>query len=294
MQILTSFAVNSSFNTRRYHMHITKVVMVIYMVMLGVVSSTWAQITTYQYSSTNQLVKMQQADCTHITYTYDANGNRTERIVQPCPEISGAVVDADGNGIEGVALQGLPGNPTTGITGFYNVQVEPGWSGAVTPQKADYSFEPLERTYTNLAADQSEQNYIGVLPRYTLTIEIVGKGTVSGDGGLECPDLCSQEFDKHTLVAFSALPAEGFVFESCTQAECDASGYGSLTITADTTVTVTFVPDPTITPTPTQPPGPTPTPTAPKPVPEPGTMLLLGIGLLALLAGFAVRKITRR
>ncbi|MBK9210202.1 MAG: hypothetical protein IPL71_18675 [Anaerolineales bacterium] len=34
-----------------------------------------------------------------------------------------------------------------------------GWSGAVTPSKPGYGFTPAKRIYSNLAADQTDQNY---------------------------------------------------------------------------------------------------------------------------------------
>ena len=206
--------------------------------------------------------------------------------MQPCPKISGYVLTPEAFGIAGVVLNGLPGNPSTDNTGFYSVQVEPSWSGMVTPQKEDYTFEPVECSYENLTVDQTMQNYTGVLPQYTLTVEISGEGRVEGDGGIDCPDVCSQTFDKNTIVTFSALPADGFIFDNCPEAQCNDTGDCSLKIMDDSTITVAFIPDPTITPTPTEAPKPTPTPSGtstPDPVPEPGTMILLGLGLIGLL-----------
>jgi hypothetical protein len=51
------------------------------------------------------------------------------------------------------------GSDTTDDAGFYEVWVDYGWSGTVTPDKANYTFDPNGQTYTNVTADQTEQNY---------------------------------------------------------------------------------------------------------------------------------------
>ena len=48
---------------------------------------------------------------------------------------------------------------TTDVNGYYEVWVDYNWSGTVTPSKADYTFEPTSRAYTNVLADQTDQNY---------------------------------------------------------------------------------------------------------------------------------------
>lgn len=74
--------------------------------------------------------------------------------------ISGTV-QANGAGLAGVSLNGLPGNPTTNSSGFYSAAVPQGWSGTVTPQKTGYTFTPATRTYTSVTSNQSSQNYTG-------------------------------------------------------------------------------------------------------------------------------------
>lgn len=75
--------------------------------------------------------------------------------------VSGRVVDGSGVPIAGVQLAGLPGDPTTDPNGNYSATVTHGWSGTATPTKADYSFVPASRTYTNVGGGQSEQDYTG-------------------------------------------------------------------------------------------------------------------------------------
>jgi C1A family cysteine protease len=78
-------------------------------------------------------------------------------------------VTLDGTGFDGVTMNGLPGNPVTSGGGLYSAIVDYGWSGKVTPMKSAYGFEPNDRTYTNVAADQSEQDYSGKLLTYIIS-----------------------------------------------------------------------------------------------------------------------------
>ncbi len=73
--------------------------------------------------------------------------------------LSGRVHTADGTGLGGVALTGLPGTPSTADDGSYAADVPYNWSGTVTPTKAGCAFTPPTRTYTNVIADQQDQDY---------------------------------------------------------------------------------------------------------------------------------------
>ena len=56
----------------------------------------------------------------------------------------------------------LPGgSTTTDGTGKYIFPVPAGWSGTVTPSKAGYTFSPVNRSYSNVTADQLGKNYTG-------------------------------------------------------------------------------------------------------------------------------------
>ncbi len=68
--------------------------------------------------------------------------------------ISGAVGTLDG-----VTMNGLPGNPITSGGGLYSATVDYGWSGTVTPTKNEYKFSPTQRAYSNVTSDQTSQDY---------------------------------------------------------------------------------------------------------------------------------------
>lgn len=64
--------------------------------------------------------------------------------------IEGVLVDADNGG----------GDDITDINGFYEMSVAYNWSGAITPTKKYYTFAPNWRSYTNVEANEQDQNYI--------------------------------------------------------------------------------------------------------------------------------------
>jgi outer membrane protein assembly factor BamB len=80
------------------------------------------------------------------------------------PVISGIVADANGTALAGVVVTADNGgtSDTTDANGFYEVIVPQGWWGTVTPEKAFWFFEPGSRSYENLTADISNQDYGGV------------------------------------------------------------------------------------------------------------------------------------
>ena len=51
------------------------------------------------------------------------------------------------------------GSTTANSSGAYSFSVSPGWSGTVTPSRTGYSFSPTSRTYTNVTANQSAQDF---------------------------------------------------------------------------------------------------------------------------------------
>ncbi len=64
-------------------------------------------------------------------------------------------------GVDGVIMNGLPGNTVTSSGGLYSAVVPYGWNGIVAPTKAGYNFNPPHRTYTKLITDQNAQDYTG-------------------------------------------------------------------------------------------------------------------------------------
>ena len=87
--------------------------------------------------------------------------------------ISGTV-----DGMEDVVMNGLPGNPVTGMNGTYSVTVEYGWSGTVIPEKEGYTFSPDSKPYGYITRDQTNQNYTSTEITYTISGSVGEEGVV--------------------------------------------------------------------------------------------------------------------
>jgi hypothetical protein len=61
------------------------------------------------------------------------------------------------------------GSWLTDANGYYEVVVDYNWSGVVTPTKYAYAFDEPNIVYTNVLADQNEQDYIGRLLTFAIS-----------------------------------------------------------------------------------------------------------------------------
>jgi hypothetical protein len=83
-------------------------------------------------------------------------------IPQPAtvPVIYGYVLDSNATPLADVNLSAGNGwFDVTDANGYYEIPVHYGWSGTITPGKADYTFEPNGILYSNVTADIADQNY---------------------------------------------------------------------------------------------------------------------------------------
>src|SRR5207253_3023844 len=78
------------------------------------------------------------------------------------PIISGRVLSTNGTPVSFVTLRAGSGllPAVTDASGQYSLEVPPGWSGTITPSKGIAVFIPTSRSYANLSADATNQNYI--------------------------------------------------------------------------------------------------------------------------------------
>ena len=78
-------------------------------------------------------------------------------------QVAAVFVNISGNaGVAGAKLNYMDGTPKTVTadgSGNYSLPVLLGWSGTVTPSKFGYAFTPVNKTYNNLVANQTSQNY---------------------------------------------------------------------------------------------------------------------------------------
>ncbi len=121
--------------------------------------------------------------------------------------ISGSVKTEADEGIGGVIItfSVVETTTTTSADGSYSHTVIEGWSGEATPYKICYSFSPSSLSYSNLASDQSNQDYTGARIQYSLTIN-------SGDGGTTQPSQGNYDYDCGRLVEITATPDSGYEF----------------------------------------------------------------------------------
>jgi hypothetical protein len=119
------------------------------------VDSGWSGVVTpaasgWAFTPADRSYSSVSADQTDQDYTGSVSGTTYS--------ISGNVNDGT-NGIGDVVMNGLPGNPATGPAGDYTGTVSDGWSGAVTPTAAGFTFTPENRAYLNVTSDQTDQDY---------------------------------------------------------------------------------------------------------------------------------------
>lgn len=83
--------------------------------------------------------------------------------------ISGFVKDKNNTGVKNVSIVFSNGGQTvnTDATGYYSTAVPFGWSGTSTPSKVGYTFVPPNYTYTNVNADQTDQDFVAN-PKYVI------------------------------------------------------------------------------------------------------------------------------
>ncbi|MGA2323554.1 MAG: hypothetical protein ABSG22_06875 [Sedimentisphaerales bacterium] len=119
-------------------------------------------------------------------------------------------------GVDGVVMNGLPGNPVTKGGGLYTATVEYGFSGTVTPTKEGYTFEPANRIYNKIAGNQTNQSYTAAIITFTISGTAGQSGvTMNGLPGMPVTD----ENGKYTATVnygFSGAVTptkEGYVFQ---------------------------------------------------------------------------------
>ncbi|MCB5247307.1 MAG: C10 family peptidase, partial [Candidatus Cloacimonetes bacterium] len=113
--------------------------------------------------------------------TSDRTDNYTGALISS-PVISGYVKTPTNVAISGVTMtfSNNGGSVTTDGNGFYTKTITSGWSGTVTPSKTGYTFDPPNRSYTNVTTTQPNQNYTGTPPPRPRRSGEGGKGAKGG------------------------------------------------------------------------------------------------------------------
>ncbi|MDY6990935.1 MAG: hypothetical protein SWQ30_23075, partial [Thermodesulfobacteriota bacterium] len=144
-------------------------------------------------------------------------------------------------GMDGVTMSGLPGDPVTSGGGFYSATVDYGWSGTVTPTMTGYTFDPVNRVYSNVSADQADQDFAPTLNTYTLTMAVAGNGSTA-------PAVGTHTYDAGTVVDISTIADACWQFDTWTGDVADPNASSTtVTMDGDKTVTANFAEIPQVT-----------------------------------------------
>ena len=101
------------------------------------------------YTNLNAVQTITNYSATAITYTITGNAG-----------VGGATL---------AYIDGILKTVTAGAGGDYSITVSYNWSGTITPSKTGYTFSPASKSYVNVLANQSAQNYTATILTYTIS-----------------------------------------------------------------------------------------------------------------------------
>ncbi|HDZ25943.1 MAG TPA: M6 family metalloprotease domain-containing protein [Candidatus Aminicenantes bacterium] len=182
--------------------------------------------TSIDYTNVTSDQPAQYYTATMLTYTI--SGNVGIAVIAASGEVRAAAA------LSGVVMDGLPGDPTTDVSGNYTATADYGFSGTGTPTLAGYSFSPSSRDYTSVTSDQLDHNYTAAIIQHTLTIIAGSNGTTSPTAGTSTHDYGAQ-------VQVTATPDSGYQFSSWTGDATGSTNPITITMDADKTITANFI-----------------------------------------------------
>jgi hypothetical protein len=93
--------------------------------------------------------------------------------------VKGLIYRGSGNPIKNVAFNGFPGGTVySDSNGIYSKLLDSGWTGTVTPTNPGSTFDPANRTYTNLSTSYYYHNY-SEIPKQVLNLKVFLSGAYS-------------------------------------------------------------------------------------------------------------------
>ncbi|MGB2862515.1 MAG: hypothetical protein WBC05_04245 [Sedimentisphaerales bacterium] len=103
-------------------------------------------------------------------------GDQTNQDFMPTIQkrkISGKILSQKGQPIAEVYIMSdSGGSSTTGADGEYEVLVDHGWRGKITPTREGYTFSPTNKQYATVTSDQ-KQNFTGIVRTFTITDSVI-------------------------------------------------------------------------------------------------------------------------
>jgi hypothetical protein len=77
----------------------------------------------------------------------------------PVPQTITTYTISGNAGVGGATLNYTGGSTNAEDSGVYSIIVPSDWSGTVTPSMTSYTFSPVSKTYSNVVADKTGENY---------------------------------------------------------------------------------------------------------------------------------------
>lgn len=130
------------------------------------------------------------------SYEYNPASAAVLEVTYETYTISGNILTTEAAGLEGVAVSAGADieSDVTDASGYYELKVPLGFSGTVTPSKADWRFTPANQTYSSVSSDKANEDYTafqpaisGVTNSYGAALEGVAL-TASNGGGTTLTD----------------------------------------------------------------------------------------------------------
>ena len=94
-------------------------------------------------------------------------------------KITGKITDEKGQPVPDIYVLAEPEGTTTTTTtnGEYELEVDFGWQGTITPQQDGYSFRMPKKMYPRLTRDQTNQNFTAIVQKFTIRDDVVINNT---------------------------------------------------------------------------------------------------------------------
>jgi hypothetical protein len=170
---------------------------------------------------------------------YFAASEVTESVTATSFYISG------NTGMGGVTLSFTGGaDVVSGSDGAYSIAVPYGWSGSVIPSKEGYSFDPAQRSYTDVVENKTGQDFTAAPVTYTLSGNTgVGDVTLSFTGGTDVVSGVDGSYEITVPYGWSGsvIPSkEGYTFDPASRAYTDVKENKSAQDFTPTAITLTI------------------------------------------------------
>jgi|GEM_PF-4150297 len=141
-------------------------------------------LTDYSFTPTEIVVSSLTSDQTDQDFTGRYTGDYT---------LSGKVLDANSNPLGNVHMNGFSQTVTTNANGEFSTDEAAGWSGSITPELANYEFDPVKIDITSLDKNRSNLDFAG-----TVNVFYEVSGIIKDGSGAPVPQVSLSGFPQAT------------------------------------------------------------------------------------------------